>query len=525
MIETFIKSFRLKNTYKTNSIIYSLKSIPLIKKLLPDSLYASHGLKIFANVFSSLYEFSTVFVGKLIYILAMVYFVATSFDSNNADIFTHIFIFTTMVGAILNTQVFNPTRDKYYAIFLMRIDTKKFTISNYYYFLLKMIFGFLPFTIIFGLLCNVNIFVCLTMPIYVVAVKSIYTWFLLFRYKKTGKVKNENLPSFVSIIFILVFLGAAYLPPVFNFAFTSEIYFGILILSIIISVFAFKYIITFDDYKNIYKSLFDQNNPTINLKANKSTVIQNSFQSKIDTSENLTSSKSGYAYFNDLFVKRHNKILTKSTFRITYIALGVGILAIIACLIFKEATKEVNDILMTSLPYFIFVMYFLNRGGTITQAMFMNCDHSMLSYRFYRKPDVILKLFLARLKTVVTINLLPGATIGVLLAAILYVTGGTTNPLNYAVIIVSLISMSVFFSVHHMVLYYLLQPYNVNLEMKNATYTIISLITYLICYSAISWHLPTLSFGIAMILFCIVYVIVAMILIYRLAPRTFKLRN
>lgn len=50
------------------------------------------------------------------------------------------------------------------------------------------------------------------------------------------------------------------------------------------------------------------------------------------------------------------------------------------------------------------------------------------------------------------------------LPMLLYMTGGTDELFNYAVLFVSIIAMSVFFSVHNMVLYYLLQPYNTNLE-------------------------------------------------------------
>ena len=73
MLNAFATSFRLKNTYKTNSILYSLKSLPLVKRLLPDALYASAGLKAFANIVSILIEVGSVFVGKLLYVSLMVF--------------------------------------------------------------------------------------------------------------------------------------------------------------------------------------------------------------------------------------------------------------------------------------------------------------------------------------------------------------------------------------------------------------------------------------------------------------------
>ena len=66
MIKTLKISFALKNTYRVNGILYSLKQIPLVKKLLPDALYGVWGLKIFANVLSVLWELCTIFLGKLL---------------------------------------------------------------------------------------------------------------------------------------------------------------------------------------------------------------------------------------------------------------------------------------------------------------------------------------------------------------------------------------------------------------------------------------------------------------------------
>ena len=56
MKKTLILSFSLKNTYRVNSILYSLKQIPLVKKLLLEALYGVWWLKILANVLSVIWE-------------------------------------------------------------------------------------------------------------------------------------------------------------------------------------------------------------------------------------------------------------------------------------------------------------------------------------------------------------------------------------------------------------------------------------------------------------------------------------
>ena len=56
MNKTLKISFSLRNTYRVNAILYSLKQIPLIRKLLPDMLYQAEELKLLANVLSVLWE-------------------------------------------------------------------------------------------------------------------------------------------------------------------------------------------------------------------------------------------------------------------------------------------------------------------------------------------------------------------------------------------------------------------------------------------------------------------------------------
>lgn len=155
----------------------------------------------------------------------------------------------------------------------------------------------------------------------------------------------------------------------------------------------------------------------------------------------------------------------------------------------------------------------------------MNCNHSLLTYSFYKQPGLILSLFQIRLREIMKINAVPALVIGGGLALILFATGGTDNPLNYAVLIVSILCMSLFFSIHYLTIYYLLQPYNAGTELRSGTYRIVSAITYIICWAFMQIRMPIMVFGILTIMFCVLYSIVASILVYRLAPKTFRIRT
>ena len=93
------------------------------------------------------------------------------------------------------------------------------------------------------------------------------------------------------------------------------------------------------------------------------------------------------------------------------------------------------------------------------------------------------------------------------------------------VLLVSILAMSLFFSIHYLTVYYLLQPYTAGTEMKSGTYRIVMILTYVACYAMMNLRLPTLAFGAACIAFCVVYSIVACVLVYKFAPQTFRLRT
>ena len=119
---------------------------------------------------------------------------------------------------------------------------------------------------------------------------------------------------------------------------------------------------------------------------------------------------------------------------------------------------------------------------------------------------------------------MPASVIGGGLALLLFATGGSDNPLNYALLFVSVVALCIFFSVHYLMLYYLLQPYNAGTEIKSGTYQFMTSVTYFVCYMTMQVKMSTVIFGIMTIVFCVIYCIVASILVYKLAPKTFRIR-
>ena len=523
MLNTLRISFSLKNTYRVNGILYSFKQIPLLGRILPAALYQVRGLKIFANVLAVLWGLVSIFLFKFLYFLTMVCGMGVLFQNVPARTsFLHILLLLTLIGSYMNSNLFVPTRDKYYAMILMRMNARSYTLVNYGCALLKTIVGFLPFTVLFGTSRDVPLWLCLLIPFCVAGAKLTVTAYSLRDYEKHGYVRHETRLQKFAWLLTGLLLALAYIPPAAGLALPFEAAAVLWLIWIPAGMISLRRVMAFRYYREINQELLSQVVSQMDA-AKKLTKTANEKAICADTA--ITSRKSGFEYLNELFIKRHRKILWRSAIRIANVC-ALLICGVLLLLVFVPETRaEINEMVMTWLPYFAFIMYLINRGTGFTQALFMNCDHSLLTYSFYKQPGFVLQLFQIRLREIIKINAVPALVIGAGLSLILCVSGGTDDPLNYAVLLISVLAMSMFFSIHYLTVYYLLQPYTAGTEMKSAAYRIVMILTYLACYVMMNLRLPILVFGAACIAFCVLYSIAACILVYKFAPQTFRLRT
>ena len=522
MNKTLRISFSLKNTYRVNGILFSLKQIPLLKKILPASLYRVKGLKIFANVLAVLWEILSIFLGKFLYFLTMVCGVGILYKTLPAGpVFLHILLFLTIIGGLMNTHLFNPTKDKYYAMILMRMDAREYTLVNYAYAIIKVVIGFLPVTVLFGMDRGVPLWLCLLLPFSIAGMKLTVAALSLWDYERRGFEYNENKLSKYVWAAAALLLAAAYGLPALGIVLPEVASMAIFLVSIPLGGIGIGKIAGFREYRAINQELLSG---MMNQMDSANQAAKKIHEKTISTDTSITSDRKGFEYLNELFIKRHKKILWSATKKIAYVCAFLMAGALLAICLSPDVKEAVNILVMTYLPYFVFIMYAINRGTGFTQALFMNCDHSLLTYSFYKQPRFVLRLFQIRLREIIKVNLVPALVIGGGLALLLYASGGTDNPLNYAVLIISILCLSIFFSVHYLTIYYLLQPYNAGTEMKSGMYTLVSSATYFVCFFFMQIQMPTFVFGCMTIVFCVVYCVVASLLVYRLAPKTFRLR-
>ena len=236
----------------------------------------------------------------------------------------------------------------------------------------------------------------------------------------------------------------------------------------------------------------------------------------------LQTDKSGYAFLNELFFRRHKHLIYKPVrFRLAIMTI-LWVAGTIAIIVFQEDIKITKDILEL-LPPFVFLSYILSISQRVCKAMFMNCDVSLLHYSYYRRKEAVLENFRLRLKKLCFYNMMLlmvlclYVNITVILCGLSY-TLPTLLLFDFAVL-----CLAVFFSVHYLFVYYIFQPYNEQFDMKNPFMSILNGLVYLLCYLCMQIE-GSLMFVSGVLAATIVYIALALVLVYRLAPKTFHLK-
>ena len=311
MNKTLKISFSLKNTYRVNGILFSLKQIPLLKRLLPATLYKVKGLKVFANILSVLWEIVSAFLGKFLYIFAMVYGIGLFYQGlPENDVFLHILLILTVIGSFTNTHLFNPSKDKYYAMILMRMDAREYTLVNYTYEIIKVVIGFLPFTILFGMNKGLPLWFCLLLPLGIAGMKLFAAGITLWDYEKRGFGYNEGKLSKYVWGAIALLLAASYGLPAVGFVLPSVISIIIFLACIPLGVAGAIKVLSFRDYRAVNQELLSGLTNQMDSSA-KTQIIKQASEKKISADTSITSNRRGFEYLNELFIKRHRKIQNK----------------------------------------------------------------------------------------------------------------------------------------------------------------------------------------------------------------------
>lgn len=476
MFKTFFLSLKIDYFSAINSFLYSFGKIKFLDRLL-HSFYQKSGFKIFLSILSSILTLLSSVLSEAIY-LFLIYSMSHYLSKEQTfPTFLHIYFVFTMIGMFIHTSLLNIGNKHYTSICLLSMDAKDYLLSHLFYH--NFIHSFIQVVLLSRMIPNLhgNSFFILLLPI-LSFLSKIVGEMINLKYYSRSKIKiTENYFLYFSIVISLCLVSFL---PCFSLSIPSDFYTVITFFFFLLFLYSLFYLFSYRDYKTVVKEILHTRVLSTNHSFHTKDLVQIREKEK-EISKDKLNHKKGYDRLNAIFFERHKNILLNSSIKISVFLIILGIIGIFYLKNNPEMIGKVSFFFHHYLGIFIFFMYFINRGGIITQAMFMNCDHAMLRYNFYRNPEVTISMYQKRVKTVTWINLIPAFVIGILL--VLYGSFFTDfSSLSLLSLFLSSFVLSIFFSIFYLVTYYLFQPYNEEFRMVSFSYSLSHFMTYIVCF-------------------------------------------
>lgn len=524
MFNFFLKATELDVRSFLNQVLCYFRKIPVLKELAPGSMYKMKGLKKLFTFFSPLgatlikiFKLSFSFMFAYFFMLGISYWFTDSMDYSKG------FLRVILPFILLDFSNFY-IRDKksslllYYNLF--NVDPRTASLSGI---VLREAFdiigAFFVYLLMFRLL-GVSPTFAFTLVISQYFLKTFFNGLNLLLFDKKILKKDSDISHglIATIVLLLVIVSLFFfnLDPIEIFF--SRIFF---LVSIVLGILSFVYLFKFPRFTQVISIMNESYGQGDNKTAKEKQLDNISKLKKEDLEKSkgkISKDLTGYSLLNEIFFQRHRRLILKPI-------LIKAAIAFVACaaLVIGVVYMEKVDELLKLLPGFIpFAAYFSFFHESLTRVMFVNCDQALMQYGFYTRPKDLLEMFKHRLKKLLLWNSLPVIMIIVAMGIIFALE--SPNPLSVLLIIIQSISMWVFFSVHTLFIYYIFQPYTDEYELKHPIYKIINFLVYIICYISMTSNLSGPLVAPIFIGVTIIYSVVALVLVYKLASTRFKVR-
>ncbi len=539
-LRTFSIIQRISLAKTINGIAYFFRKIPIVGSFLGDK-YRFYELKqivfFFYPIFALIWQIIksalclAIAIGMMVYaneFISKIFHAeeilaskigALSLNEYTASLLVPCFIYLSF--AIFRNMIVDNGNSIYELFTNFAFDAKEIAKAHLYYIpILRFVGRSLVFVFAFKFLADVPVIDTLAMSLAILMTElaaSIF-WLSYLKDKEKSILDNGFIQVAVGLILSLIlYVCVSY------FKIPSRLTsFGFLTLSVIAFIPAYNYMKSFNSYGKIIEKAARKYQIALDEVAD---YQENSLKIKEKDIGKRKVKGESFAYLNQVFFLRHRRIIRKPILIKSTILLLIS-LVISAYMYVKgfDLYGNMDDISTFLIPL---AMYILLKQDNILRSMYLNCDKGLMPYGFYREGKNVLAMYKERFKSLLKIMTLPSLALGVSYI-ILASFDGTLSLRQKALSLLYIALLTLFFVSLPLMEYYLLKPFN---QEGQKTGKAVILIDYLI-YAAVFFILPQvtskISYGVFLIavsIFIISFVITSQILVYKLAPKTFKIRN
>lgn len=536
----FLLIERIKITKIFNGMVYGIRKIPIIGKHMGDKYYfydLKEIVNTFVPIFSIIWQFikSILTFGFAIIIsrtmLKFLFeisdksplFFRGNFDlSLGAVLLTcipFVFYITNMITSSMLTDNGNVFSDlsKNFNFFPNDLAHIFLYLQPFLIFIGRTL-GFVIFGKIFA---NINPLYTFLFSLGIYFYNINITGFWTKIYEKREKSFFEDRPFLQIILILILDLAISLLVLIIKLDF-KVLSLGFFLINLFLFPFTVKYFKNFKGYDKIIEKTINVYKIAVKDAKNIQDGVVKIENKDINKKENIKGE--GFVYLNNLFFKRHKKHLLKPTLIKSgiFLILGIGGFLFASSLTMKA--KEIYKILIFIIPI---ISYILFKQDLILTAFYKNCDSSLLYYNFYREDKNLLKMFWLRFNSIFKLMLIPMGAMFVIYIGFAIKFFIKTD-LNLLLPIFYILLNAIFFTVLPLFQYYIIQPFDKEGKQKSVVLVLMNIFLYYIFIfglPALATKIGEIKFMLIISIFMVAFVGFASFLIYKFAPKTFKIKQ
>ena len=535
---------KLKITQAYNKLLFYLQRIPMLGKKIPNRFYNAADFKTVISVIGAIAFLFRQFLSKALYFGCFFAISHAPFliDSENQQEVNTIFMvllffYSVIVGTFVKIKRIDPG-DMFDILCIKQLSMDA---KRYYH--AQMILEYGMFLISYSIMLGIAFFF-MDLPI----IHALSFTLLLLGLRLAAQVLYINIYQgeretpekrynfiLIPIIAISFFLTPMYIGGVFELPLPNLFQWSLMLIGLVLIGSMFLILKNTDKYHKIVRTALTSERIQMTQ-----TTIQDAqalgVQLKEDdlTEENVVqveSDTTGITYINVLFFARLGHLL-KKRIRRSLIVVSILIVVIIGIVIgvdYFEVEKLTSAQVESAYagPWHLIIIYISSLayiGEHFTKFCFYNMDRMLMKNNYYRKPEYLLEAIWIRFKIAIRYNFPIFLLISAGTSLTYFIAGGRSIPILLLALLSTFVMM-VFFSVHFLFLYYLIQPYTENMENKSPLYAIATFATFY-APAILLQVTDSLSQGIVLIIygFILLYLAVGLFAVTKFAPKRFKLR-
>lgn len=498
---TFLDKINNNNTYLTLAII-----MRLLFNILSKTLYVFIFMLIPSLIFGSLCS-------------------PEGFQLRQSIVYFTV-IMTCFCGSLVRPGMFDMDEEAYVMLTTMQMNSANFFRGRL---VTKLCDDFAGFLIAF-LLVGMDFGHAFYLVVWIIMARIIGEAANVYVFRCKGRVISEMPGATVAIMAFAFFFSYG-----FSFIrgyvvdFTKYVYdFVWLFAGLTVSALVLYGIILYEDYSFVAKRFVRKMNEKIgeNLQDQQDEIDLLAGDGNLDKhfKEYDKDEATGVDYIHKIFFTRNTEYIYSSIFIRAVIMVVATIVTIVICKLSPQTfSNMVWTVIGESLPIMVFVMYCLSVTPGVCKSLFYHIDMNTLSGAAKTSSIFNFKNFIVRLRKVCLFDMAIAVFLCVSFGLVGTACGHQDELSELIPVYCGIIMLAVFFSIFNLTVYYMFQPYNKDLKLKNHKYFMAHFAMLLIAYACVYISFSSIVFDIIIGIVLAVSLSLSSYFVYNFSDRTFKI--